>query len=235
MSEKSVKITNGKILNYTITAEGYKTINGSKLITADTTITKNMLPISDANGVYSLGDRLGGIASFVCYYNSTNDNKKYAVFVLDAQYRSTGSAWGPFSDTGLPSYSSSFALETMEGCPDSATWTNNYISANYNISDFPAFKWCNDISLLSLGITAKLPNPYEYRQIYLNRVTLDSFDPTLSSYSGRGLTNFGNYKTCYQQGNRTAWLINSAGNISYDGSYKTNPHWVIPIFEVEVQ
>lgn len=246
MSTKSVKITNGKILNYKISASGYKTIYGSQLITADTTINKNMIAETDPNGVYYVGDRIGGIASFVCYYTDSNGNK-YAVFVADAKYRAI-KAWSLLTtDSGLHSYDSSSygnSFKTQEGCPESATYNNNYIINTYYPSgetsnNFPAFKYCADISITSFGVNGigRLPNPYEAIMMRINGNILDSVDPTVSDYSSFSFNyiNAGSYSyiwTCYQYNNSSAWRCDNKTSYGYPS--KPDGNYVIPVFEIPV-
>ena len=241
MSEKIVKVTNGKILNYKISASGYKTIYGSKFISANTTITKNMISGSDPNGVYSVGDRLGNIASFVCYYTDSN-NKQYAVFVLDAQYRQNPLFWGPEYPTGLQTFSDGTILTQMQNNPISATYCNNYIVQNFTLSDFPAFELCNNIVYNPLNLTAKLPNPYELYNIFLNRVELDTFDPTLTSYSSLGLSSWKTAYSCYESNNPTyycwTWKLVVSDTYMFKDEAKHRDgdgYFVIPIFEVPIE
>ena len=241
MSETNIKITNGKILNYTITSNGYKTIRGSKLITTDTTINKNMILENDPNGVYSLGDRIGGMATFFCYYVDGSGNK-YAVFAADAKYRTT-KQWGIQNDSGLHSYDSSSysnSFKTQEGCPESATYNNNYIINTYYPSgttdnNFPAFKYCADINIPSLGANgiARLPNPYEAIMMKINGSALDSADPTVSSYSSYSFSNIGYMWTCYQYNTNAAWRCDSSTSFGYPSKPETLA--VVPIFEIPVE
>lgn len=232
MSSKTVKITNGKILNYKISAPNYKTIYGSKLITADETINKNMIAEESADGVYTIGDRIGNIATFFTYYTDGNGNK-YAVFVLDAKYRSENAlAWGTGDvASGLTPYPSNIGLTTETVCVDSATANTDYI-INTNPS-YRSFKFCNDILLPSLNISAKLPNPFELNTIRLNGNILDTYDPTITDYSARALSNWRISWTCYERDNANAWNITSSGIGYYRKS--SDPCYVIPVFEIPVE
>lgn len=247
MSSKTVKVTNGKIVNYTITAPGYKTINGSQLITADTTINKNMISEADPNGVYSLGDRIGGIASFVTYYTDSNGNQ-YAVFVADAKYR-TRADWGPsYTDTDLPNYTDANALKTEVGNLGSATQYNNYIMSTYYPSGstsnpYPAFKAAADIDkIVSFGTSGigRLPNPYELYKIYQSREFLDSKDPTVSDYSTLSLsvvfngTNINNPWSCYENGGQKWSCHVSSNDLVFATVSSNNSYPIIPVFEIPV-
>lgn len=242
MSEKIVKVTNGKILNYKISASGYKTIYGSKLITADTSISKNMITEESAEGVYSLGDRIGGIASFVCYFNSTNRetnvDTKYAVFVLDAKYRGAYYALASSSIPDFPSYNNSSAALNST---DSATYNTNFaLESGITV---PAFTFArNAATLTSLNIPSQLPNCYEAVQIWANRAYLDSIDPTLSDYSTNSLErwNCGNDSTSVKAGvwTASAWPVTSSGQVGFNDPYYNNINYqksVIPVFEIPVE
>lgn len=247
MSTKSVKITNGKILNYKISASGYKTIYGSQLITADTTINKNMIAETDPNGVYSLGDRIANMATFVCYFNSINPDtsaqQTYAVFVLDAAYRSNDIRCFPGSGNYLPLHEYDALAAT-----ESATYNMNVISNGYDIASFPAFKMCQDIVLPSLNITAKLPNAYELKQIWGGdrsssdalafRQSLDALDPTVSDNTSKSLANWNSGYNTYiwsstqYQTNRFC-CISTWGTVTYE--YFNAGLGAIPVFEIPVE
>lgn len=246
MSTKSVKITNGKILNYKISASGYKTIHGSQLITADTAINKNMIAESDPNGVYSLGDRIANMATFVCYFNSINPDtsaqQTYAVFVLDAAYRGVNVKCFPYSGNYLPLHQYDALTAT-----ESATYNMDVIANNYDISNFPAFKMCQDIVLPDLNITAKLPNFYELKQIWGGnrnttdalafRQALDALDPTVSDHTHQSLAEWDSYNssrlwTSTQLANDRFFTVKSNGDSSY--GYSNDVYSFTPIFEIPV-
>lgn len=206
-TSKTVNITNGKVLNYTITADGYKTVHGSELITEDRTganaININMIPLTNTkDGVYSLGDRIGGIASFVCYQNvkdpNTLENKTIAVFVLDGQYRpywAPGNSWTGNTVSGLPGYSD--ATNALNSTV-SGTYSTDYILNNYSNPGsgyvFAYYFWLArqqaTIRVAGTDYSSQVPNLYCLNQIYQNRVALDEVDPTikLSTYSNYNLT-----------------------------------------------
>ena len=238
MSSKTVKVTNGKILNYTITADGYKTVNASKLITSNDTININMIAETDPNGVYSLGDRIGGCASFVCYFNSTNPetnvDQKYAVFVLDAAYRSANtSTQNRVVSPILTLYSISEAFNAKE----SSTYNTTVILSNY--TDYDCFNKARSAAVLTLSdvvYASQLPNAYELKAIYDNRATLDSFDPTLSDYSTLGLNAWAQSAFCStftSDGSSTNYVINQSGNLISPIGGQTSFN-TIPVFEIPV-
>lgn len=237
MSSKTVKITNGKILNYKISAPNYKTIYGSQLITADGTITKNMIPEISAEGVYSLGDRIGDISSFVCYFNSTNPetlaDQKYAVFVLDAQYRTNNVTFGDANAASLlPQYSGSEALSAKE----SATYNTDVFVNNFSSSQAVAVYTARTAALLSIGgvnYQSQLPNAFELQQIFNSKATLDDLDPTLTNNIGKDLTTWVNScsSNVYGESGYITYITNS-GNIDYAvRSFNTR---IVPVFEIPV-
>lgn len=237
MSTKLVKVTNGKILNYKISASGYKTIIGSQIITANSTINKTMIAETDPNGVYALGDRIANMATFVCYFNSTNPDtntdQKYAVFVLDAKYRNNSLAWSNnLVSTGLPSYSNESALFAAK---ESATYNTDFILNKFTPSDYPAFNWCANIILSSLNISAKLPNGYEVQQIVTNMSTLDSLDPTASSYSSLTLANIGSKWTSNSISDRYAVAVAGVDTWVFNTPKTYTPCSAVPVFEIPVE
>ena len=253
MSSKTVKVTNGKIVNYTITAPGYKTINGSQLITADTTINKNMIAETDPNGVYSLGDRIGNIATFVCYFNSTNPetnvDTKYAVFVLDAKYRGRAqlvSGANAYQNLMPRYYFTDMATALTR--KESATWnTDTIINGAPTYSETcPAFTLCRQVSININGQTyqGQLPNMYELYQIRANKETLDTFDPTLSDYPNNSLSNWNmgdtsgyNYifQSQYEIPNNNPANIELLTKTGTTYTRLTSSSGVIPVFEIPVE
>ena len=261
MSSKTVKVTNGKIINYTISADGYKTINGSKLITSDDSININMIAETDPNGVYSLGDRIGGCASFVCYFNGinpdTNTNQTYAIFVLDAKYRGHTS-WSGNADpsiTGLPQYDTAVKAQAAT---DPATWTNDFLLQNASTTgvDLYAINFARNYKITINGqiYSSQLPNANELSTIFDNRVALDPFDPTVSDYPYNSLTTWSNYAGYYNYSARTctignqygAWMLGTSGSggtgnktwgLTGQRAYDASWGWdlqIIPIFEIPV-
>lgn len=254
---KTVNVTTGKVLHYTIKKAGYKPVSGSKLITDSETINVNMIPESSSDGVYTFGDRIGGVASFFGYFDSVNPNtqatQKYACFVLDAQYRTSGKIWynssTPPSQTVIPRYGSSAeALAATE----SATYnTQAIIDALSPVSgrNYEAFYWARNPNGQSLIISVdgnsyvpQLPNIKEVSMIYNFKSQLDALDPTLSSYSSMSLdswtfTNGGVWGS-------TAISFQHYGPGSYDRYGEVN-NWygrqasdykfgVVPVFEIPV-
>lgn len=259
---KNVNVTTGKVLHYTISKEGYKTVNGSKLITADTTLNINMIPSTSSDGAYTFGDRIGGIATFFGYFDSVNpgtgDTQKYACFVLDAQYRDAKSLSSGDVSSYLPTYTGdSAALASKE----SSTYNNDAIFFNVdpNSSFAQAFYYARNPGGQSLIINVDgvnyqplLPNVNELNQIYTYRTQLDAIDPTLSSYSSKGLTAWtfdstqvpngawsSTYYGTFTSGGYTYycwWAVKYTGTVEMasSGSDGTQTLGVVPVFEIPV-
>ena len=251
-TNKTVKITNGKILNYKISAPNYKTIYGSQLITADTTINRNMIAEVDPNGVYSLGDRIGDIASFVCYFNSTNPetnvNTKYAVFVLDAKYRGLAQLGGANAYQNLMPRYYFTDIATALTRKESATWnTDTIINGAPTYSETcPAFTLCRQVSININGqiYQGQLPNMYELYQIRANKETLDTFDPTLSDYPNNSLSDWNmgstsNYtyvlQSQYEIPNNNPANIELLTKTGTTYTALTSDWGVVPVFEIPVE
>lgn len=206
---KTVNVTTGKVLQYSITKPGYKPIHGSKLVTGPGTINIEMVPTTSQNGVYQFGDRIGGIATFFCYFDSINKEnnvpQRYACFVLDAAYRTPHSNWLIENWSNLnPPFPLTTGFATLNdalNCKDSATWNTQQILDTYNPSSsgrFCAFYDARNPNgsplFIEVGGTLyapQLPNIYELNQIYELRARLDPLDPTLPDYPNSRLYDFG--------------------------------------------
>ena len=260
---KNVNVTTGKVLHYTISKEGYKTVNGSKLITADTTLNINMIPSTSSDGAYTFGDRIGGIATFFGYFDSVNpgtgDTQKYACFVLDAQYRDAKSLSSGDVSSYLPTYQIGSTPDVALASKESSTYNNDAIFFNVSPSSSfaQAFYYARNPGGQSLIINVDgvnyqplLPNVNELNQIYTYRTQLDAIDPTLSSYSSKGLTSwsFGStqvpngawsstYGGAFNAGGYTYyawWCVTYTGDVAATSSDGTQTLGVVPVFEIPV-
>ena len=249
---KTVKVTNSKVLSYDISAPGYKTVHGSKQILDDTVINVNMIKSETDRSVYTIGDRLGGVATFVTYYTDAA-GQKYAVFVADAKYRIGNCTWGRNEAEGLPRYETCPNTEALSNL--SATYMtqfilDNYYYANMTTDPYPAFKAVRDsVSIPTLGLNglASVANCFEVQKIFDNRVILDSFDPTLDNYTMNALTTWNmagsssNYVWCSNPyNNNRAWRLHSNGGWSYGGGWNDYGdrdgyrYGFLPVFEIPV-
>lgn len=254
---KTVNVTTGKVLHYTIKKAGYKPVSGSKLITESTTINVNMVAESSPNGVYVFGDRIGGIASFFGYFDSVDPNtqatQKYACFVLDAEYRTSGKFWYPTTNppaqTVIPRYGSA---EAALAATESATYNTQAIIDAFSPGsggNYEAFYWARNPSGQSLIISVdgnsyvpQLPNIKEVSMIYSFKSQLDALDPTLSSHSSMSLNS-------WTFTNNGVWGSTAISYVDYGpGTYNreggTNSWYgrqgndykfgVVPVFEIPV-
>lgn len=247
MSSKSVKITNGKILNYKISASGYKTIYGSQVISSDTTINKNMIAESDPNGVYSFGDRIGNIATFVDYFNTTNPetnvDTKYAVFVLDAAYRLYNIIYARAgSGTQIPSPLGGYdtytnALNSNVSATDNCDY---FLATDSTYKPYSAINTVREISITLGGSTyyAQVPNLKEMNTIKTYNAQLDALDPSTTGYK---FSNIGSSpihsSTLYANSNGGVpigfWFVTITGSNSMAAFNSANV-FTVPIFEIPV-
>lgn len=81
---KTVNVTTGKILNYQVTKTGYKPVFGSVYVDNNKTVNINMVPTESNADVYTLGDRILNMATFVGYYKpgGNYDNKPISTTVI---------------------------------------------------------------------------------------------------------------------------------------------------------
>ena len=263
MSSKTVKVTSGKVLNYKISASGYKTIYGSKVVTANSTINHTLVPESSSNGVYSLGDRIGNMASFVGYFNSINPDtqvaQKYAVFVLDAAYRGKR-YWArnssiPGSSVPLPEYNNS---ENALNSTESATYNTDLMYNTFSSSQLAdsSFELCRNVSVVLDGITyyGQMPNLKELTLIagesgdsgLAHRQFLDNLDPTLTSYPNNSLVSLNMENNSSGRVFASTWYSGYSGNtwclikgnyniISFEYIAYYGQYGVIPVFEIPVE
>ena len=234
-TSQTVKISSGKILDYTIKKDGFKTIHGSKLINSNDTINIDM--IADTETTYYFGQRIGGIATVVGQYNS-NDGKKYMFALLDSTYY-TKTAWasGLFgTDVGLPNYSSAPTSQNLE----SATYNTDYILSNYS-GNLEAFQYCRNAGNLTFNgqlYQFQLPNTYEVQQIFDNRAKLYELDPTTSSNTSYNLANWYFDGLSYlwssnEYNSDNSWRLFSDSSWNHRG-FKKDIGGVVPVLEIEL-
>lgn len=234
-TSQTVKISSGKILDYTIKKDGFKTIHGSKLINSNDTINIDM--IADTETTYYFGQRIGGIATVVGLFHDTKNNKKYMFAILDSTYY-TKTAWttGLYgTDTGLPNYSSDPTRSYLE----SATYNTDYILNNYS-GNLEAFQHCRNAGNLTFNgqlYQFQLPNADEVQRIYDNRAKLYELDPTTSSNTSYNLANWNFNGSSYlwssnEYNSDYSWELNSDG--SWNGNTKNTTYGVVPVLEIEL-
>jgi len=185
-------------------------------------------------------DRVDGKATVAGFWTD-GDGQRYAVCVVDAEYRSGGKTWSNSNtDTLLPNYETeSAALAAGE----SATWNMNTIRNNYDLSTYPAFNlaYSKTITLDEVTYNGLLPNAAELQMIWNDRATLDTYDTTLTEYPNNSLStwNIGSNSQyiCWSStecDSHFVWYINSSGSWSnYRGKGSGN-FGIIPIIEIPV-
>ena len=179
--------------------------------------------------------RVGGISTVVGFFTDGNGTK-YAVCVLDAQYRKVAYWSGSFTTTGNPYYNSqSGALAATE----SATANMDTILNLQNLGGYPAFNYAHGLSVEYNGQTfyGLIPNAAELLMIYNDRYNLDSYDTTLGDYSSNRLATWnitGNNAvwSSTEDSSTYAWqLLNSN---DWSNFIKDRNSGVVPIFEIPI-
>lgn len=183
-------------------------------------------------------DRVDGKATVAGFWTDGN-GQRYAVCVVDAQYRSGGQEWGPTrTETPLPNYTSeSAALAAGE----SGTYNTDIILNNYTATNYPAFNIARNACTVTVDdkiFVSCLPNLKELDMLYQDRNSLDTYDPTLSSYSSRSLSTWnigGNSQyVCWSSTEPNldqGWSLESGSLKMYTRYYSFG---VIPVIEIPV-
>lgn len=183
-----------------------------------------------------IGDRLDNKATYVGTFNAEDPNspaQSYAVFVLDAVYRSPDLLYSVTrNQTVLPWYNATQALTAKE----SSTYNTNQILGTYN--DYPNFNYARNAGSVIINDTtyySQLPNVSELLMVWSNRVIVDQKDVTSSSNPTMALSNWDNRPTWTSTfddiGTLSNFGVNSSGSLEQPmGS--TNQLAVIPVFEI---
>lgn len=243
--------TSGDISSKTLLNSNQVRIVGD--ISTKTLINTNQ--ISSSQPDWQLGDRLDNKATFVGYFDSvdpdTQATQRYAYFVLDGNYRSVGKyASSTSASNALSTMTDNIFYWTGKQDPKpidstlSGTWVMSQIK-DLGITNYPLFEHANNISVSYNGntYTAVVPNAYQLKQIWENRVFLDTLDA--SGENNLTAWTFGTRKRAYTcaigQGNTgyttfTSFIITSSGSVdsagSLDGANFTSGY--VPIIEIPV-
>ena len=137
---------------------------------------------------WQVGDRLDNKASFVGYFDSINPNtqtsQRYAVFALDAVYRSLTVKFCGLGSSGnfTPSYSSA---ANARGAKESATYNTDYmLTANNSnlelLQGYTSARQATTVSYKGVTYNAQTPNFVEIELIKNYYTTLDTKDPTIT-------------------------------------------------------
>ena len=188
-----------------------------------------------------IGDRLDNKATYVGTFNAEDPNspaQSYAVFVLDAAYRSS-EFWS--TETVNISLTNYDTPESILASKESATY-NTTVALSYGAAKYPAFNACRQNSVVVNGVTyyGQLINYPELYQIFNTsglRSQIDSLDPTVSSHSTYSLSNFtaNSYiATSNERSDIQFWSIDpSTGSWSIVSKTST-ARGVIPVFEIPI-
>lgn len=167
---------------------------------------------------------------------------RFAFFVLDANYRGNYAWDSNPSSTIMPKQYAS----NPQDCLETATFYNQYIFDNTNISQYSLFNHCKNLGTFILNnrikITPLIPNGKELQLIWNNKAALDSFDPIIQEGTTTyNLTNwaFGHNDvwSCLEYDYKHSWYLDNSGNWHFDyyNNYsKSDTFGCVPIFEVPV-
>ena len=169
------------------------------------------------------------------------------IAVLDAQYRKNATQVCTTStnvQAGIPANTSSYLVSTSSTETDilaqklrdvhSSKWNCDYLQGTQTFTDFPAAKYCRDISI---GTTkAMLPNIQTLAFVFSRRDFVDANDPTASANTSKKLSNwgFGNSVVCSSSGGDystrcAAVNLNGVAIATYS---RADYFGVIPVLEI---
>jgi hypothetical protein len=205
------------------------------------TVTVSGISQTDLGDVYGISFTGTVTTGNVITVTETQYNK-FAVYVLDSNYRTNNSWSNDISNTIMPKQYPS----NPQDCLESATYYNQYVFNNANLNNYTAFNYCKNKGnfILSNGIKLNciLPNAPELLAIYNYKIILDSFDPIIQAGgTDYNLTNW-NFSNslvwcCVENSAKFAWRLLNDGswNINYWNEFgKHHSDGIIPIFEVPV-
>lgn len=139
----------------------------------------------------TLGSRIDDKATVVGVLQDHEGND-YVLAVVDASYRSgSAMAWGPSNvDTPLQDNAdSTVALADHH----SGKYNTDLILSTYTATDYPAFNFARNACTVTIGSNtyySVLPNLTELQMLYDNKDVLDQYDPTVSTYTNRKMSDF---------------------------------------------
>jgi len=241
MATKTVKVTNGKILNYKMSAPNYKPLESDVLIQGDTTVTRTMLPLIDPNNFYVVGDRLADKASFVGYYitvdPNTNIETRNAIFILDAKYRTFNVWW---SGGSFVSPLIDMSDTTAQSTKISSTYLTNLAVSVIPTDNNSAPVYARAAATVQYnGVTyqSQLPTVPALKMIVAKSQLLEKSDPTISSYADKKITASNTFwSSCVRAYNGgQAWVVSYSGSVSNKNFYYGQGALLtVPIFEIPI-
>lgn len=182
----------------------------------------------------TLGSRIDNKATVVGVLQDHEGND-YVLAVVDAAYRSdTGLSWGQY-DVDTP-------LQDDENKSDvladhhTGKYNTDLILSTYNASDYPAFNIARNACTVTIGNNtyySVLPSLIELQLLWNNKDVLDQYDPTVSQYSNRSMSefSFGHYGSwaSNEEYKWNGWRINYVGEIFYDSKNIDHYYSVCPV------
>jgi len=139
----------------------------------------------------TLGSRIDNKATVVGVLQDHEGND-YVLAVVDAAYRAgSGMKWSEYtSDSVLQNNDDS--TEALED-NHSGKYNTDLILSTYTPTDYPAFNFARNACTVTINGTtyySVLPNLIELQLLYNNKNVLDQYDPTVSEYSSRSMSEF---------------------------------------------
>lgn len=208
---KTVNVTTGKFLNYQVTKTGYKPVTGTIYVDSDKTINVNMVSTSSSSEIYSLGDRILGIASFVCYYKpgGNYDNKPISTAVISQTtgigLNNLGVKKGIFENQVNPS-STLTGANTFTFTYDGTNWSLN--GSTVLLNTYGIFYNTNTSTLSSGDIIQVVYTVY-------NKYACFVLDANYRIYDNRICTDDRNFPDCPTYSNVSSSTTESSSNIWY--------------------
>ena len=239
--------------NKTITQlDAAQSLNDNMVIAVQDTNTTYKTTLADvkaycgaapAGDKYKVGDRVkddsdNDVGTVSSIFTDGNGDR-YAVVCLDAVNRLSGALWSSVRElvTGLPTYANINTAAFGNGTESATANTQlilDWCSANGYTS--AACSHCRSKSFTIDGTTyyGQLPNIKELIDIFSNHYTLNSLDPTSSSYTS---LNFATWRISWSstQGDSIqAWYVSDMGapNINLKNYVQ---YYVVPVLEIPLE
>lgn len=175
------------------------------------------------------------IGTVIGFFTDAN-NVEYAVVCLDAQYRTNNVQWCSTSAsvTNLPIYSDLVSSNIWES---KETATQN----TQTILDFcakggytaQACSACRSVYFTINGVVyyGQLPNEIEVYEIAKNYHTIETMDPTASSYSSTNFSSGHDFLSSNQYSTSTVWRLHKMCYLN-GGTKNTTSNFACPVLEL---
>lgn len=165
----------------------------------------------------TLGSRIDNKATVVGVLQDHEGND-YVLAVVDAAYRS-GSPMAWSVNCINTSLQDNFNVTAILADHHTGKYNTDLILDTYTPTDYPAFNSAKNACNVTVGSNtyySVLPSINELNLLYINKIELDTYDPTLSQYSSRSISNFvfggdGSWSSNEKDSNYV-WYVHRNGN-----------------------